>query len=77
VHTTLTSKGQFTLPKALRDKLHLSAGDRIEFVIDEDGSVRLLVKRESIRRLKGMLPKPRRPVSLEDMERAIEQGARS
>lgn len=77
MHTTLTSKGQFTLPKKLRDKLHLSAGDRIEFVIDEDGGVRLLVKRDSIVRLKGMLPKPRQPVSLEEMERAIEEGARS
>lgn len=75
MHTTLTSKGQVTLPKALRDKLHLSAGDRIEFIIDHDETVRLLIKQTSITRLKGMAPKPRIPVSLEEMERAIEDGA--
>ncbi len=33
MHATLTSKGQITLPKALREKLSLSAGDRIEFIL--------------------------------------------
>lgn len=74
--TTVTSKGQVTLPKALRDKLDLSAGDRIEFILGNDGSVRLVVKHASINRLKGILPKPRQPIALEDMERAIEAGAR-
>lgn len=76
MHATLTSKGQVTLPKALREALQLSAGDRIEFVIGEDNVTRLLVKRASISRLKGILPKPQRPISLEEMEQAIEAGAR-
>lgn len=75
MHTTVTSKGQVTLPKALRDKLHLSAGDRIEFVIDDDGA-RMVVKRTSVTRLKGLLPPPDHAVSLEEMERAIQAGVR-
>lgn len=76
MHTTLTSKGQVTLPKALREKLHLSAGDRIEFLIDDDNAVRLVVKQGSITRLKGALPRPAHAVSLEEMERAIQAGNR-
>lgn len=76
VHTTLTSKGQVTLPKALRDRLNLAAGDRIAFIVEADDSVRLVVKPASIERLKGMLPRPRQPVPLEAMEQAIAEGAR-
>ena len=76
MHSTLTSKGQITLPKALREKLNLSSGDRVEFVLDADHSIRLLVKPASIARLKGMLPKPQQPVSVEEMERAIKEGGR-
>lgn len=77
MQATLTSKGQITVPKALRDRLHLSPGDRLAFVIDNDGSVRILPKRRSVRDLKGSLPRPAAPVSLEDMERAIADGAAS
>lgn len=76
MHATLTTKGQVTLPKALRDKLQLSAGDRIEFIVDEDNAARLVVKHASVTRLKGILPPPSQPVSLADMDTAIETGAR-
>lgn len=76
MHATITSKGQVTLPKALRDRLHLASGDRIEFVVDADDNVRLVVRRGSVDRLKGILPKPDRPVSIEEMERAVERGPR-
>lgn len=76
MHATITSKGQVTLPKALRDRLHLASGDRIEFVMDADDNVRLVVRRGSVERLRGILPKPDQPVSIEEMERAIERGPR-
>ncbi|MFO7858740.1 MAG: AbrB/MazE/SpoVT family DNA-binding domain-containing protein [Ectothiorhodospiraceae bacterium] len=75
MHATLTSKGQITLPKALRDRFRLSAGDRVEFVLEDGDTVRLVVKRGSARQLKGMLPKPGEPVSLEAMDEAIRKGA--
>jgi antitoxin PrlF len=75
MHATLTSKGQITLPKALRDRFHLSAGDRVEFVLEDGDTVRLVVKRGSVKDLKGMLPRPNAPVSLEDMDEAIRKGA--
>ena len=36
---TLTSKGQITLPKAIRDLLRLSAGDRVDFIVRDDATV--------------------------------------
>ena len=76
MHTTLTSKGQLTLPKALREKLQLAPGDRIEFVLGDDETVRLVIKRQSVTRLRGVLAKPERPVSLDEMDEAIKAGAR-
>lgn len=75
MQATLTSKGQITLPKALRTHLNLIPGDRVEFVMDDDGQIRLVPKTTSVRRLKGMLPRPDEPVSLERMEEAIAEGA--
>ena len=77
MQATITSKGQITLPKKLRDALSLSVGDKVEFVIDDNDMVRLIPKHVSIRSLKGMLPKPKKAVSLEAMDEAIEQGKRS
>ena len=71
---TLTSKGQITLPKSIRDHLHVDAGDRLEFAIQADGSVRIEAPRSRLSELQGMLRRPgRRPVSVEEMRRAIEQ----
>ncbi len=75
MHSTVTSKGQITLPKAIREKLHIGAGDRVEFVLETDGSVRMLVKHASVQRLRGILPKPETPVTQEAMEQAIRRGS--
>jgi AbrB family looped-hinge helix DNA binding protein len=69
----LTSKGQLTIPKRVRDRLHLRAGDRIEFVFDEKDSVKMVAVSSSIKELKGSLPKPARAVRLKDMQKAIEE----
>ncbi len=39
--TTITSKGQVTIPKPFREYLGLTAGDQVEFEFADDGSVRL------------------------------------
>lgn len=71
----LSTTGQITLPQTVRERLHLHAGDRIGFRIDADGTVRIIPKTRSVRDLKGCLPRPAAPVSLEDMDRAIAAGA--
>jgi len=67
---TITSKGQITLPKAVRTKLKLQAGHRVEFIETDAG---FLVKpaTRDIRSLKGILPKPRRRVTIEAMNRSL------
>ena len=39
--STITSKGQITIPKKVRERLHLREGDRLEFCVEEDGSLKL------------------------------------
>ena len=73
--STITSKGQITLPKALRDRLHLQAGDRVQFLLLEDGRIELVAVTSPVTRLKGMLPPPPQPVTLEEMEAAIRRRA--
>lgn len=69
----ITAKGQTTLPKAVRKALSLAPGDRVRYII-LDGEVRI-IKVCSIDRLFGVLPHKGPAVSLEDMERAIADGA--
>jgi antitoxin PrlF len=73
--STLTSKGQTTIPNEIRRHLKLKPGDRIEFFVENDGKVRLIALNVDIASLEGLLaPAPRR-ASLQDMDRAIRKGA--
>lgn len=73
---TVTSKGQITLPKSVRQRLGIEAGDRVEFVESEHGFLVVPATRD-IRSLKGLVPKPKKPVTVEEMKRAIaSQGGR-
>ena len=75
VSTTLTSKGQTTIPKQIRDLLHLQPGDRIDCVVDGD-KVYLKPANIDARQLSGFLHKPNRPpISIQEMEEAIGSGA--
>ena len=70
--STVTSKGQITLPKEVRNHLGLSEGDRVDFVISEDGSVRLLPISGSVRRLFGLLQRTGSPAAtLAEIDEAI------
>ncbi len=72
--STITSKGQTTIPKEIRDRLHVQPGDRIEFVI-QDGTVVVRAANRKISDLRGFLPKPKKPVTLEQMDAAIRKRA--
>jgi len=73
--TTLTSKGQLTLPKDVRNRLNLHSGDKLEVFPQEDGTILLQPATVDISELYGLLPRPSRTVSLEEMDAAIQQGA--
>lgn len=74
--STVTIKGQTTLPKEIRHALDLSAGDRLRYVVLESGEVRLF-KIGSVKRLKGLLAETNRElVSLDEMDAAIAEGAK-
>ena len=54
---TLTSKGQTTIPKDLRERLAIKTGDRITYTPLPDGTVLLRVKNRSVKDLAGILGK--------------------
>ncbi len=69
----LSSKGQATIPKAVRDRLQIKPGDRFKFFFHPDGVI--ILPKISTARLKGIIPKPAQSVSLEEIDRAIAEGA--
>lgn len=72
---TLTSKGQLTLPISIRKKLHLKPGDKIELFTKADGHIEGVPVKKTVDALKGILPKPARTISLDEMDCAIADGA--
>lgn len=68
---TLTSKGQVTIPAAVREALHVDAGDRLEFIEVMPGRFEIVPLTRSVTELKGLAAKRKKPVSLEEMKRAI------
>lgn len=67
---TLTSTGQTTLPKGIRDRLNMKAGDLMTFTIMPDGTVVMRLRNKGIMDLAGTLHKKgRKPVSIEKMSR--------
>ena len=71
----VTSKGQITIPKPVRDGLGVETGDRVEFVELERGVYTVVAATRDIRDLKGVIPKPAKPVSVEDMNKAVRRHA--
>ncbi|VXD24782.1 Transcriptional regulator, AbrB family [Planktothrix serta PCC 8927] len=74
--TTVTSKGQVTIPKVIRDYLKLDTGSKVEFFIDENGEVKIIPLNVAVESLSGILHRPgMKKATLEDMEAAIYQEA--
>jgi len=71
---TLTSKGQITIPKAVRDSLQLHAGDKVEFVITESKEALLRPITKKVDDVFGRLHTTgRKPISIEKMDAGIRQ----
>jgi AbrB family looped-hinge helix DNA binding protein len=68
---TVSSKGQITIPAAVRQALQVEAGDRVEFVEIEPGRFEFFAATRSVKELKGMFGKATKTVSIDDMNRAI------
>ena len=67
----MSSKGQITVPEDVRLKLGLKPGDRVRFLVEPDGRVRMLPARRDISELVGILAAPSRAVTLEEMDQAV------
>jgi AbrB family looped-hinge helix DNA binding protein len=68
--STLTSKGQTTVPKAIRESLRLKSGDRITFTLMPDGTVLMRVKNKSVMGLAGRLRRRgRKALPVEELSR--------
>jgi antitoxin PrlF len=75
VESAITSKGQATIPKAIREHLGLKPGDRVKFFVHRDGSVVLLPKLPASA-LRGIVrPRGRRTVTIAEMREAAIAGA--
>lgn len=69
---TLTNKGQVTIPKTVRNILHLLAGDKIEIVITESKEAFLRPVTRKVDDVFGRLHKPgRKPISIDKMDAEI------
>ena len=66
----ITAKGQTTIPKTIRDRLRVAPGDRIDFVVQTDGTVTVEPAIQGVKPLKGLLA-----VSVAAMHRAIRKRA--
>jgi len=73
--STISSKGQVTIPKAIRMRMHLKAGDRLRFVVEADGSVRLAAATRDVSTLRDILPRPKSRATVDDMQSVIRRRA--
>lgn len=73
--STVTSKGQITIPAAVREAMQVRTGDRVEFVEIEPGRYEFVAATRPVTTLKGMFGKPRKSVTIEQMNAAIAAAA--
>jgi AbrB family looped-hinge helix DNA binding protein len=74
--STLTSRGQTTIPLAIREHLKLRPGDRLEFVINDSDEVILRPATVDVREIKGLLKdRVRQPVTVAEMNTAVRERA--
>lgn len=73
LESTITTKGQTTLPKGVRDRLGVGPGDKVRYLMVGD-EVRIL-RPIGVSTLRGRLRHDGGPVSLDDMDTAIGDGA--
>ncbi len=71
MYTTISSKGQVTIPVEIRNMLRLNTGDRIDIVVFDKNRVELMPKKGSVGSLKGLVRWSGKPMTLKQMDEAI------
>jgi len=75
---TLTSKGQVTLPKEIRDRLKLDAGSRLDFTLHTDNTITVKAVASDARRIRGLLKSPHEaPLSVAQMDEGVSRSLRA
>ena len=71
----MTQKGQVTIPKDVRDSLHLVTGDKVEFIHNDQGEYLIKPLTRKVSEVAGLLNKYKKsqPVTIEEMNQAIAQ----
>lgn len=70
--STMTSKGQITIPKEIRERLNLKAGSRVDFVVEKSGKVTLKPLSWEWESLRGMVKAPfKRPLTVRELDELI------
>jgi antitoxin PrlF len=70
--STITGKGQVTVPRSVREELGLQAGDRLVWSLHEDGSVEVRkATLQPLREIVGLLGRPERSATVEEMDEAL------
>ena len=68
---TVTSKGQITIPKAVREALRVGPGDRVAFYVRENGTVVVEAATVDVQQLRGLLKPAGRGVTIDAMNATI------
>jgi AbrB family looped-hinge helix DNA binding protein len=77
-YSTITSKGQVTIPRQIREKLELKVGDKLNFQYQKNGTVLLAVASKKVNEVYGMLAyRAKKPVSVEQMNEGIRNHIRN
>ena len=71
MYTTISSKGQITIPVEIRNMLRLNTGDRVDFVVFDKNRVEMMPKKGSVGSLKGLVKWTGKPMTLRQMDEAI------
>jgi AbrB family looped-hinge helix DNA binding protein len=71
-HATITSKGQITIPKDVRNILHLESGSKVDFFINDNGEAVMRSLSKTTEEVFGILSSPkRRKVSVKEMDKKL------
>ncbi len=70
---TVTSKGQITIPKVIRQKANIMTGTQLDFQLEEDGSIHVFLRTRDIEDIKGFVKPTGKPISLREMKKAIKK----